>query len=185
MVPGHIQGSKQMMIVLYIVGGLVLAVFLLALVIPTEFKMERGTVIDKPKDQVFTYVKSLKNQDNWSVWNLKDPNMKREFKGTDSTVGFVSRWEGNKDVGIGEQEITKIDEGRRVDMQLRFEKPFKAINDAWITTEATGPDRTSVSWGFSGKMPRPMNIFSLMMKGSLQKDFDTGLSNLKKILENS
>lgn len=171
------------MIALYIVGGLALLILLLAFAIPTDFKMERDVVINKPKDQVFTYARSLKNQDTWSVWAMKDPNMKKEFVGTDGEVGCISRWEGNKDVGKGEQEIKGISDGKRVDMELRFEKPFKATNDAWLITEAAGGDKTKVIWGFSGKMPRPMNIFSVMMKGTLQKDFDTGLSNLKRNLE--
>ncbi|HEX8515283.1 MAG TPA: SRPBCC family protein [Bacteroidia bacterium] len=171
------------MIALYILVGLAILILIISLAIPTEFKLERDVVINKPKAEVFSYVKSLKNQDNWSVWNMKDPNMKREFTGTDGTQGFISRWEGNKDVGIGEQEIKKIVEGERVDMQLRFEKPFKMTNDAFITTIAESHDQTRVRWGFSGTSPRPMNIFSVMMKGALTKDFDQGLSNLKRILE--
>jgi hypothetical protein len=171
------------MIVVYVLIGIALVILVVSLIIPTEFKLERDIVINKPRSEVFTYVKSLKNQDNWSVWNMKDPNMKRDFKGIDGTVGFVSRWEGNKDVGIGEQEIKKIVDGERVDMQLRFEKPFKMTNDAFIITIPENNDQTRVRWGFSGNSGRPMNIFSVMMKGALTKDFDQGLSNLKKILE--
>lgn len=173
------------MIALYIIGALVLLIVILVLAVPTDFRMEREIVINKPKDEVFTYVKSLKNQDKWSVWNMKDPNMKQEFRGTDSTVGFVSAWDSqNKNVGKGEQEIKKIVEGERVELELRFERPMKATNDAFLITKSVGNNQTSVTWGFSGKSPRPMNVMSLLMKGVLQKAFDDGLSNLKKNLEN-
>jgi hypothetical protein len=37
---------------------------------------------------------------------MMDPDMKKTYRGTDGTVGFVSEWESNKkDVGTGEQEI--------------------------------------------------------------------------------
>lgn len=54
-----------------------------------------------------------------------DPNMKKDFRGTDGTVGFVYAWDGNKKAGKGEQEIKKITEGERVDVEVRFEKPLK------------------------------------------------------------
>lgn len=171
------------MIFLYILIVLALIILILSLAVPTEFRIERDIIINKPKTEVFSYIKSLKNQDYWSVWNMKDPNMKREFKGTDGTVGFVSRWEGNKNVGMGEQEIKKIVEGERVDMELRFEKPMKMTNDGFISTISEGGDKTRVRWGFSGNSGRPMNLFSAMMKGALTKDFDKGLNNLKNILE--
>jgi len=171
------------MMALYILAGIVTAIVILALVAPTDFRMEREIVIDRPKAEVFAYLRSLKNQNNWSVWAMKDPAIRNEFRGTDETVGFVNAWEGNKDVGKGEQEIKKIVEGARVEFELRFEKPFKATNDAYISTEAVNANQTKVRWGFSGKSPRPMNIMTMLMKGVLAKDFDTGLSNLKKILE--
>jgi hypothetical protein len=172
------------MIALYIVGGIVGLFGLLALVAPTDFKMEREIIINKPKDQVFPYLRSLKNQDNWSTWNLKDPNMKKDFRGTDETIGFVAAWDSqDKNVGKGEQEIKKITEGQRVDFELRFEKPMKATNDAFLEAKDAGNNQTKVTWGFSGKSTRPMNVMTLFMKGMLQKAFDDGLKNLKTILE--
>jgi hypothetical protein len=171
------------MIALYIVIGVVVVILIAALILPTDFRLEREIIINRPKPEVFAYVRSLKNQNNWSIWGLKDPGMKQEFRGTDETVGFVNAWEGNKDVGKGEQEIKRIVEGERMEFELRFEKPFKITNDAYIVTEAVNGSQTKVRWGFSGKSSRPMNIFSAMMKGALTKDFDAGLSNLKRILE--
>lgn len=172
------------MIALYILGGLAVFVAGLVAVAPTDFKMEREIIVNKPKAEVFSYLRSLKNQDKWSTWNLKDPNMKKDFRGTDETVGFVAAWDStDKNVGKGEQEIKKITEGERMDFELRFEKPMKATNNAYLTTTAIDPNKTKVVWGFSGVSKRPMNVMSLMMKGMMTKAFDEGLSNMKKILE--
>ena len=44
---------------------------------------------------------------------MVDPDMKREFKGMDGTVGFIYAWNGNKRAGEGEQEIKTIEEGKK------------------------------------------------------------------------
>ena len=94
-----------MSIFLYIVIAIVLIVIVLAIIAPKSYDVNRSIVINKPLPEVFSYLKLLKNQDNWSPWAEKDPNMKKTFKGTDGEVGFVSSWIGNKEVGEGEQEL--------------------------------------------------------------------------------
>jgi len=179
------QTNPFMKKALYILLGIIAIFILAASLMPKDYAVEREIIIDKPKAQVFAYLKPLKNQDNWSVWMAKDPNVKKTFKGTDETVGFTSRWDGNEEVGSGEQEIKKILEGERIDTELRFIKPFESINDAYMITEAVGPEQTRVKWGFTGAMPIPMNVFLpfMGMEDSVGKDFSDGLKNLKKILE--
>ena len=179
------QTNPFMKKALYILLGIIAIFILAASLMPKEYAVEREIIIDKPKAQVFAYLKPLKNQDNWSVWMAKDPNVKKTFKGTDETVGFTSRWDGNEEVGSGEQEIKKIIEGERIDTELRFIKPFESINDAYMITETVGPEQTRVKWGFTGAMPIPMNVFLpfMGMEDSVGKDFSDGLKNLKKILE--
>lgn len=173
------------MVILYIIAGIIALIIILGLIAPKNFQVEREILIKKSKEQVFAYIKLLKNQDNWSAWAKKDPDMKKEYRGTDGSVGFVSAWEGNKQVGKGEQEIKSIKEGERVDFELRFEKPWKTINPAYMITEREGDNLTKVKWGFSGKMPFPMNMMMLFMSMDKMagKDFDEGLSNLKSLLE--
>ena len=169
--------------VLYVLIGLVVLVCIAGLVIPKDFVIERDVTINKPVDQVFPYLKSLKNQNEWSVWAKMDPNMKTEYRGTDGTVGFVSGWEGNDDVGKGEQEIKSIAEGQRIDIELRFMKPWEATNQVTFTTEAAGDSQTRVKWAMAGRTPFPMNIMMVFMRSSVEKDFATGLANLKSNLE--
>lgn len=160
---------------------------IIALFTKKEYAVEREIVINKPKQEVFSYIKFLKNQDNYSVWATQDPNMKKEYKGTDATVGFISAWDSEMtEVGKGEQEITNIVEGERIDFQLRFKVPFEATDNAYMTTKTIGENQTKVKWGFEGKMNYPMNFMLLFMdmEEMLGKDLKTGLVNLKKILGN-
>mgnify|MGYP003528902328 CR=1 FL=1 len=173
------------MIVLYIILGIIAALLVAGLFIPKGMKATREIVINKPNAEVFNYIKQLKNQDNYSKWGSMDPNMKKEYRGTDATPGFVSAWEGNKKVGAGEQEIKGIVEGSRLDTELRFIKPFKSIAQSSMTTEAINDNSTKVSWGFEGNMNYPMNVMKLFMnmEKAIGDDFAIGLSNLKKVME--
>lgn len=171
--------------VLYVFLGLI-GIFLIAgLVMPKTCAVEKEIVIDASNSEVYEYVESLENQNNWSVWAKLDPNMKHTYSGTDRTVGFTHRWEGNDEVGKGEQEITRIVEGARIETELRFLEPMEATNAAYISTESIAGNKTRVKWGFTGEIPYPMNALMPLMniEESVGKDFGQGLSNLKQLLE--
>ena len=176
-------------ILLVVVALIILAVAVIAvaaIVTPTECRVEREITINRPKADVFDYVKKIKHQNTWGPWFKKDPAMKQEFRGNDGFVGFVSAWKSeNADVGAGEQEIVRVVEGERVDTQLRFMQPMESTADAHLVTEATGPGTTKVKWGFTTSMARPMNVMMLVvdMDALIGKDFQEGLDNLKQILE--
>ncbi|WP_422108062.1 SRPBCC family protein [Winogradskyella sp.] len=173
------------MIALYIVLAIIAIIVLLALVAPKSYNVSRSITIDKPIAEVFNYLKYIKNHDEWSPWKRKDPNMKQEHVGTDGEVGFIAKWEGNKDVGTGEQEIVSITENKSINSQLRFYKPWKSQSDAYLTTRELDANSTEVVWGFSGVNKPPSNIFFLFfnMDKTVGKDFEEGLNDLKQILE--
>ena len=115
---------------------------------------------------------------------MMDPNVKLTYTGTDGTVGFKAAWKSDvKDVGVGEQEITRIVPGERYDVELRFEKPFKATNQAYTTTIPVDANRTKVTTVFNGKNAIPMNLMSAMIRKMLLKDMNQNMLNLKKELE--
>lgn len=167
-------------------GTIIAIVLIVPLFTRKDIRVLRSIVINKPKSEVFKFVKLLRNQDFFSVWAQKDPGMKKEFRGIDGAVGFVSAWESEmKDVGKGEQEIKNIVAEERIDYELRFIKPFEATNQATISFEAVSDGQTKVTWGFSGRMNYPLNLFLLLrdMDGMLGKDLADGLTSLKAILE--
>lgn len=170
---------------LYILAGIVLLVLILAMIAPKTYNVSRSIEIDQPKAVVFDNLRYLKNHDEWSPWAKKDPNMEKKFTGTDGEVGATSYWNGNKEVGEGEQELKKIVDGERIESELRFLKPWKSTSDAYLTTEATGESKTKVTWGFSGKNKFPVSIMMLFMNmdKAVGGDFEEGLSSLKTLLE--
>ena len=163
---------------------IVVAVFVIAGFVPSEFLVIREVKINKPKAEVFEYTKLLKNQENFSVWSKIDLNMKHDFKGVDGSVGFVSAWESeNPDVGKGEQEIIAIDEGDRIDYELRFIEPFESTSPAYMIFSSIDSSTTSVQWAFDGEMSYPTNLMLLFvdLEEELGNDLQNGLNNLKEI----
>jgi uncharacterized protein YndB with AHSA1/START domain len=167
--------------------AVIIALFLVvALFVKKDYAVVREITISKPNQEVFEYIRFLKNQDNYSKWATMDPTMTKTYRGTDGTVGFVSAWDSKvDDVGTGEQEIKKITAGERMDFELRFIKPFEATEAAYMTTTPVSENETKVTWGFSGHMDYPMNIMLMVMDFDemIGTDLSTGLSNLKVVLE--
>ena len=177
---------KILKTILFVILGIVALCLIVALFVKKDYAVEKEVVINQPKAVVYDYIKMLKNQDNFSVWAKMDPTMKKDYKGTDGTVGFVSAWESEDgNVGKGEQEIKNIIEGERVDYNLHFIKPFESSSDAYMATESVDSTHTKVKWGFVGRMDYPTNLMLVFMdmNEAVGKDFATGLTNLKGILE--
>lgn len=172
-----------MNIIIWIIVIILVVPAIIALFVPKEYGVESFTIINRPKHEVFDYIKYIKNQDEYSKWVKTDPNMKKTFTGVDGTIGFIYAWDGNKQAGAGEQEITGLTDGERITTEIRFVRPFKAVGHIYMTTEADSEHGTRVTWGMTGRSPYPMNLMTAMMKKTLRNDLSISLNDLKKILE--
>lgn len=169
--------------IIIIIIAVIALPFIIALLLPKEYSLERSIIINAPKHEVFDYLKYLKHQEQYSKWTMADPEQKITTTGIDGTVGFINNWDSAKKSGAGAQEITGIIDGERITTELRFIRPFKNVGHSWLATEAVTDHSTKVAWGMSGKMPWPMNLMTSVMSGALKNDIDISLNNLKGILE--
>ncbi|OSZ76893.1 hypothetical protein CAP36_10685 [Chitinophagaceae bacterium IBVUCB2] len=170
--------------ILAVIGSLIALFLIIAFFTPREFSVEKQITISKAKQEVFNYLKLLKNQEYYSIWVMKDPNIKLVYTGNDGTVGATSAWTSDdKNVGVGEQEIKKITDGESMEVEIRFKKPFQATNNAVTTVSSAGNGQTTVSNLFYGKSKFPMNFSNLFMGKLVGKDMQKNLENLKVILE--
>lgn len=146
--------------------------------------IEKTVSISKPMSEVFEYLKHTKNQDHFSVWNMKDPNSAKTYSGTDGTKGFVYAWDSkNKSVGAGAQEITNISEGSRIDYQLRFVRPMQNVAASSFVLNKEDAAHTSVTWAFVSPSKFPMSLLAPVFKNMLGKQMNESLQNLKALLE--
>ena len=174
---------KILILIIVAIGAILLVT---ACFVKKSYSVEKEVVINKPKQDVFNYIKLLKNQNNYSKWATMDESMRHYYNGTDGAVGFVYSWESDSDdVGKGSQKIVDIKEGEKIDMQIHFIKPFEGDADAYLATDTVSSTSTKVKWGFVGKMKYPMNVMLLFMNldKMVGSDLQTGLNNLKGVLE--
>jgi len=171
--------------IVLIILALIIIFLLIAAFTKKGYNIEREVTINKPVAQVFDYVRYLKNQDHFNKWAMQDPNMKKSFRGTDGAVGSVYAWDGNQRAGKGEQEIMNISENKKLDIEVRFERPFKAVSQSPFTTDAISSNQTKVKWGISSAMKFPMNAMLVIMnlEKMLARDMDESLARLKTNLE--
>jgi len=169
--------------ILIVIAALIALVLIIALFVKKEYTVEREVTINKPVPEVFDYVSRIKKQVEFNVWVQADPNLKQEFIGTDGTVGFINKWNGNKKAGEGEQEITGLVPNERLDMALRFKRPMESKATAYFITKEAGNNSTVVTWGMNGRSPYPMNFMNLFIDSMLGMDMETSLNNLKNNIE--
>lgn len=166
------------------IAVLIALLLITAIFVKKDYSVERQIIVNRPKQEVFNYVKYLDNQNHFNKWSMADPAMKKGLVGTDGTVGCKSTWESDE-VGKGEQTIVKINEGQRVDFDLHFIKPFEGKADSFISTEEAAANETKVKWGFKSAMPYPFNVMRLFVniEKIMGDDINTGLHTLKSNLE--
>lgn len=172
---------KTLKKILLVIAILIAIPLIIALFVPNESASEGKVTIHKPAQEVYDYIKYVKNQDNYGVWQLSDPNMKTQSEGTDGTVGFKYSWDSEK-LGKGAQVITGLKEGERIETNMYFYDFNDTPHPAFMSISSVNENTSEVSWGIKWTTPYPFNIMNLF--NNMHKDFNTGLNNLKNILEN-
>lgn len=162
-----------------IVFGVIALLLLTALILPKNFHAEGTTVIQKPITEVYEYVRFIENQENFGTWFRMDDKLKSTSTGEDGILGFKYEWESDV-VGDGMQILRKLDDNKRVDIDIYLNGSKDAANTYFIT-EKMDSLNTKVTWGIDGKMPVPFNLFGLIY--DMNKDFEEGVRNLKDVLE--
>jgi uncharacterized protein YndB with AHSA1/START domain len=157
-------------------------VLILAMTKPDTFRVQRVATIKAPAESIFSLISDFHRWGGWSPWETRDPAMKRTFSGAERGKGAVYAWEGNKNVGSGRMEILDTSAPSKIVIKLDFFKPFEGHNTAEFTMLPQG-DSTHVTWVMHGPaslMSKVMQVFVNLDK-MIGKDFEAGLSNLKKL----
>lgn len=172
---------KAIKIVAVVLVLLVVVVVGVGFLLPKEVVVTRHVTIDAPPADIMPHLIAPKKLLEWSPWADRDPNAEWTFEGPESGVGAKYSWSGNRDVGTGSQEITKIVENERVETALDFGEQGPAT--AWLELEPRG-EQTKVTWGLRTEMAPPIATwFGLFMDGLIGPDYEQGLANLKSRVE--
>ncbi len=151
---------------------------------PDAFRVERSISIKAPPEKVYALLEDFGRAQEWSPYEKKDPNMKRERSGAPKGKGSVYAFDGNGEVGTGKLEIIDATPPSKVVVRLDMEKPFKASNIIEYSMAPAG-DGTQVTWAMRGQanyLSKVMCLFMDMDK-MVGKDFEAGLAALKSVVE--
>ena len=148
------------------------------------YTVERSTTIQAPPDEVYAHVADFHRWEAWSPWADLDPAMTRTYTGPDSGTGAAYAWSCNKKSGQGRMEITEATAPAKVEIDLRFEKPFKSESVTAFSILPSG-DGSEVTWSMTGAKTLPLRLFSIFksMDALIGPDFEKGLARLKATVE--
>jgi uncharacterized protein YndB with AHSA1/START domain len=172
-----------------IVSAILLALAIIAVVLfaatkPSTFSVRRRATVNAPAEKIFAVLSDFHQWRGWSPWENRDPELKRSYEGSDRGEGAVYAWDGNKNVGAGRMEILEATTPSKILIKLDFFKPFETHNTAEFTM-LPQDNATDVNWAMQGPAPfmhKVMQVFMNMDK-MIGRDFETGLANLKTLLE--
>ncbi|TRO66643.1 SRPBCC family protein [Christiangramia sabulilitoris] len=150
-----------------------------------DYDVSRTVVINKPREEVFNFVRQLKKQPLWNPLFNRDTNAVLKYKGEDGKVGASFYWKGNSKVGEGIQRIVKTKQGRVFETKVLFVKPVKVNALTYVGVKELESEKTKMVWGTRGQLPFPLTIISIFYspEKALGEKFDEGLRELKQILE--
>ena len=170
-----------------IVLVLVAIVTVLAVVVasrPSQFRIERTTVIAAPPSAVFAQVNDFHRWGGWNPWAKLDPEMTQTFDGAPAGVGAVYTWAGNRNVGEGRMTITESRPNELIRVRLDFLKPLPNTSTAEFTFRPQG-NQTAVTWSMTGTnnfMAKAIHLV-INMERMIGGQFDRGLADMKSAVE--
>jgi hypothetical protein len=163
----------------------VVAIALLAAALmPKNYTVTVSETINRPKNEVYDYLKIFANQKEYSEWTKPDPNLVPVITGVDGTVGSKSQWKSNNpDVGEGSQTITAMSDNE-IALDLEFITPMEGHGKVVNTIVSKDSTTTLVTVSTAFDAPFPMNLPSILIgKPMIEKTEKQILLNVKQILE--
>jgi len=175
---------KTILKVLGIIFLIVVAYGVIAmLVFDKNYHYEKSIVINAPQEKVWQHTGSLKAYNVWDPFSKADKNVKITYSGTSGEVGDSYHWKGNSDVGEGKQTVTEVITNEKMVTKLQFIEPWQGFATATFTLAPEG-NGTKVTWAMDNELTPMMKLMKPMMDMQMNKMFEQGLGNLKKISEN-
>lgn len=141
------------------------------------FHVAKTIRIQAPPEKVYSIIRDFHHWPAWSPWLITEPGVKVEIK----TGGKEYNWEGKR-TGSGDMKVLKEKAPQRLDMIVRFLKPWKSTSPVWFELKQQG-QATDVTWHMDGSLPFFLFFMTKMMTAYLGMDYQRGLLMLKDYVE--
>lgn len=152
--------------------------------LPSTTQVERSIILNSDPATVFDYVNDLKKFREWSPWSRKDPDMQVDDNGSDDGVGATMTWSSDDTkIANGRMSIVSSVPFEHVKAELDFGIMGTAESYFDLLPEESG---TRLVWGLS--QDHGLNMVAryagLFMDKWVGPDYETGLQNLKGVIDN-
>ena len=169
--------------IFYLILGVVLLLLVVALFLPSQYKVERSTEIKRPMESVYSFVADFNNFHDWNPWTPLEPNHSYLVSGDSGQVGQEYSWEGEI-IGSGRMVFTDFASGH-IKSDIEFLHPQQGIALVEWEFEET-VNGTKITWSLTGDSDYPIGrYFGLIMDRFLGPDFEKGIEMLKNEIESN
>lgn len=168
-----------------VVAAAIALLLLYAATRPDTMRIERSVRIDAGADRIHPLINDMRHFNIWNPYNHKDPTMKASYTGPEAGPGASYAFDGNKNVGKGSIQIIEPAAPDVVRMRLDMTAPMACHNLIDFTLAPLTPHTTQVTWAMTGPCPFIGKLMGVVfnMDKMVGRDFETGLTSLKKLAE--
>lgn len=145
------------------------------------YRIERSIELSAPPSGVFKVVSDFSTWSAWSPWLIADPEAEVRITGTPRTVGSGYSWSGEV-TGAGEMDLRRTEPDQRIEINLRFLKPFRSAADVTFTL-GPSPSGTRLTWSMEGHLPWFLFWMIPVVRTFVGMDYHRGLLMLKDLIE--
>ncbi len=174
---------KALKVIGIIVGVLVAAILIVPLFVSSPAVVTASIEIALEPEQIFPAVASFENRDQWDPWLTADSTASAKIEPKQGYVGSTYAWEGVA-VGSGRMEVISVKENEYIKSHLWFGAVEEPSIIEWTFQQVDGG--TQVVWTFTQDTKYPIGKLGMIFgKMFLEKSFNTGLEQLKEMLESN
>ncbi len=172
---------KTLKIIIIIILVLVVLFFIIPLFLPAKVHVERSMAMKCPASEIFSQVNNLHGWTGWSPFQSSDTTMVVTYEGPEEGVNAVMRWT-SKTGGNGKMTIVESIPQSYIKAALDFMNNEKAQTEWKFQPSDTG---TMVTWTMDMiDLPYPLGKYAVLaMPAMMNRTFDQGLAQLKKLCE--
>lgn len=165
---------------LILLGVLFVILIIFGFFLPTAWRVEKAVLVHAEADEIFPFINTLKNWQEWSVWNA-DNDMEISHEGPSSGQGAIQHWKSGQIKG--KLSITKSENNRLLEYRLELENGRFVINGI-LVLETTMPNYTQVAWRSELNMPQNLNPINRYQAYFLRNYFDSSMQESLLGLQN-
>jgi len=151
-------------------------VFLLGLILPGHFEVQRTVKIDATPERIHPLIVDLERWREWTAWSEDDGDLVHEYSDSSAGVGAWHIWRG-PDSRAGRIEITAADIERGVWYDMTFDLDPDPMRGA--LRYLPSKEGALLEWSLRGELMGPMErALGPVFAWRMGADFDASLSSL-------